>query len=76
MKKIKKDSTVEIISGKYKGKQGKILSICKKNKKVKIESINMQTKHVKPRNNEEKGSVQKIEGPIHYSNIKLYDTIN
>lgn len=76
MKKIKKDSTVEIISGKYKGRKGKVLSICRKTKKVKIESINMQTKHIKPKNNEEKGSIQQIEGPIHYSNIKLYDTTN
>nr|YP_009396653.1 ribosomal protein L24 [Vertebrata australis]ARW65839.1 ribosomal protein L24 [Vertebrata australis] len=75
MTQIKIDSTVEIISGKHKGKKGKILSICKKTKRVRIESINMQTKHVKPKKNDEKGSIQQIEGPIHYSNIKFKKTI-
>nr|YP_009394598.1 ribosomal protein L24 [Vertebrata thuyoides]ARW63160.1 ribosomal protein L24 [Vertebrata thuyoides] len=75
MTKIKKDSTVEIISGKHKGKTGKILSICKKTRKVKIENINMQTKHIKPKQNDEKGHIMQIEGPIHYSNIKLNNKI-
>lgn len=59
-----------IISGKYKGQTGKIIDIIGNKDKVRIENINMKTKHVKPKNSEDKGSIQQIEGPIHYSNIK------
>nr|YP_009396247.1 ribosomal protein L24 [Melanothamnus harveyi]ARW65444.1 ribosomal protein L24 [Melanothamnus harveyi] len=69
--KIKKGYTAEIISGKYKGSKGKIISICEKTSTVKIENINMKIKHIKPQQSDEKGSIKEIEGPIHQSNIKI-----
>lgn len=69
--KIKRDDLVEVISGKEKGKKGKISLIIKKKNQVIIKNINIKTKHVKPKQQNEKGYLKKIESPIHYSNIKL-----
>ncbi len=69
--KIKRGDEAKIISGKYKGLQGTIISVCHKTSTVKIENINMKVKHVKSQQNNEKGYIKKIEGPIHQSNIKI-----
>lgn len=69
--KIKKGDTVEIISGRNKGQIGKIYSILKNKDKVTIKDVNLKIKHIKPQQKEEKGKIEKIEGPIHLSNIKL-----
>nr|YP_009396455.1 ribosomal protein L24 [Polysiphonia scopulorum]ARW65641.1 ribosomal protein L24 [Polysiphonia scopulorum] len=75
--KIKKGDNVEVRSGKEKGKQGKVISIIKNKEYIVIENINIKTKHIKPRQTDEKGTIKKIECPIHYSNIKLINkTIN
>lgn len=70
-KRISIGDNVTVISGKYKGQTGKIINIIGNKNKVKIENINVKTKHVKPKKSEDQGSIQKIEGPIHYSNIKV-----
>ena len=72
MLKIKKGDTVQIISGKDKGKIGKVLLIQKKKERVFVEDINFQTKHQKPRQKGQPGKIIKKEGSIHYSNILLY----
>lgn len=67
---IKKGDNVTVISGKEKGKQGVVRSILKNKQQVIVENINIKTKHVKPKQTEEKGIIKEIECPIHYSNIK------
>jgi len=69
---IKKGIQVKIISGKDKGKTGEILEINKKLKKVKVKSINMIKKHLKP-TKENKGGIISKENFIHQSNIKNLD---
>ena len=69
---LKKGIQVKIISGKDKGKTGEILEINKKLKKVKIKSINMIKKHLKP-TKENKGGIVTKENYIHVSNIKNID---
>jgi large subunit ribosomal protein L24 len=46
---IRRDDTVVVLSGKDKGKKGKVLEASPKEQKVIVEGINMVTKHVKPR---------------------------
>ena len=46
---IKKDDLVVVLSGKDKGKQGKILSVLPKESKVIVEGVNIATRHTKPR---------------------------
>nr|ARW68349.1 ribosomal protein L24 [Chondria sp. (in: red algae)] len=69
--RVNKGDDVTIISGKYKGQTGKVIEIIENKNKVKIENINIQTKHTKPKQSEDKGSITQVEGPIHYSNIKV-----
>ena len=69
---LKKGIQVKIISGKDKGKTGEILEINKKLNKVKIKSINMIKKHLKP-TKENKGGIVSKESFIHQSNVKNID---
>ena len=63
---------MKIISGKDKGKTGEILEINRKDKKLKIKSINMIKKHLKP-TKENKGGIITKENFIHISNVKNID---
>ena len=69
---VKKGMQVKIISGKDKGKTGEILEIDRKLKRLKIKSINMIKKHLKP-TKENKGGIVSKENFIHQSNIKNID---
>ena len=69
---FKKGTQVKIISGKDKGKTGEILEIDRKLKKLKIKSINMIKKHLKP-TKENKGGIISKENFIHQSNVKSLD---
>ena len=69
---LKKGTQVKIISGKDKGKTGEILEINKKLNKIKIKSINMIKKHLKP-TKENKGGIVSKENFIHQSNVKNID---
>ena len=70
---IKKGIQVKIISGKDKGKTGEILEINRRLEKVKVKSINMIKKHLKP-TKQNKGGIISKEDFIHQSNIKNIDT--
>ena len=69
---IKKGTQVKIITGKDRGKTGEILEIDRKQKRVKIKSINMIKKHLKP-TKENKGGIISKENFMHLSNIKNID---
>ena len=69
---LKKGTQVKIISGKDKGKTGEILEINRKLNKLKIKSINMIKKHLKP-TKENKGGIVSKESFIHVSNVKNLD---
>ena len=69
MLKIKKGDTVKVITGKDKDKEGKVLSVDKKNAKVLVEGINMVTKHAKPSAANQNGGIIQKEAPIDISNV-------
>ena len=69
---LKKGIQVKIISGKDKGKTGEILEINRKLNRVKIKSINMIKKHLKP-SKENKGGIVSKESFIDQSNVKSLD---
>jgi large subunit ribosomal protein L24 len=71
---IKKGDTVQIISGKEKGKVGEILRTFPKTSKVIVKGVNIKTKHVKPQQEGESGQIVTVEAPIHSSNVMLYST--
>ena len=67
--KIKIGDTVQVIAGKDKGKEGKVISINRKKDTVRVEGINMITKHTKPSMTNQQGGIVHQEGPIHISNV-------
>ena len=69
--KLKKGDTVLIISGKDKGKKGKILRVLPNDKKIMVEGVFIMKKHVGPRRQGEKGQRLEIPGYIDASNAKL-----
>jgi large subunit ribosomal protein L24 len=71
MRKIKKDDVVQIISGKDKGKSGKILSVDTAKERVLVQGCNMVTKHSKPNAKNPNGGIVSQEGSIHISNVML-----
>ena len=69
---IKKGAQIKVLSGKDKGKTGEVLEIDRKNGRLKVKSINMIKKHLKP-TKENKGGIVSKENFIHISNIKNID---
>ena len=67
--KIKKDDLVQVITGKDKGKTGKVLSVATKNNKVLVEGVNMVSKHSKPSMTNQQGGIIEMEAPIDLSNV-------
>jgi len=66
---IKKGDNVVVISGKDKGKKGKVLSVDAASRKVIVEGINMATKHVKPRKQGDQSGIIKQETAIYASKV-------
>ncbi len=71
--KIKKNDTVQVVTGKDKGKTGKVLAAFPKDNTVIVEGVNIQTKHAKARQ-DQPAEIRKIEGPIDVSNVMYYDS--
>ncbi len=69
---LKKGTQVKIITGKDKGKTGEILEINRKLNRIKVKSINMIKKHLKP-TKENKGGIVSKENFINWSNVKSID---
>ena len=62
--KIKKGDTVKVIAGKDNGKEGKVISVDRKNNRVLVEGVNM-----KPSAANQNGGIVQKEAPIHISNV-------
>jgi len=72
---LKKNDKVQVISGKDKGKVGEILELCKKSDRIKVEGVNVMTKHVKARKQGDVAGIQKREAFIHASNVMPVDAM-
>ncbi len=71
--KIKKDDTVVVITGKDKGKKGKVIKAMPKEHRIIVEGVNMQTKHAKATRNSP-AEIKHQEGPIDVSNVMYWDS--
>ena len=67
---IKKNDTVVVLSGKDKGKKGKVLGTVPSERKVVVEGCNMVTCHIKPRRQGEEGGIVKREAAIYASKVR------
>ena len=76
MAKIKKGDLVVVISGRDKGKQGRVLEVVKDTDRVIVEGVQRVTKHVKAGQSNRgtrTGGIETVEAPIHVSNVMLVD---
>ena len=67
---IKKGDTIVVLSGKDKGKQGKVLEVQPKAGKVIVEKVNVVSRHTKPRKQGEQGGIIKKEAPIYACKVQ------
>ena len=68
---VKKGDTVVVLSGKDKGKQGKVLGTVPSEDKVVVEGVNMATCHVKPRRQGESGGIVQREAAMYASKVQV-----
>ena len=68
---IKRDDKVIVLSGKDKGKQGKVMIADPKAGKVVVEGVNVATKHQKPQRQGQEGGIIKVETPIYACKVQL-----
>ena len=69
--KIKKGDNIIIISGKDKGKKGKVIDSFPKQGRIVVEGLNLRKKHVKPRKSGEKGQIVSLPAPLDASNVNI-----
>lgn len=70
---VKKGDTVVVLSGKHKGKTGKVLLALPRDQKVIVEGVNLVTKHVKPSASNPQGGIEQREGALHASKVSIVD---
>lgn len=68
---VKKDDTVIVITGKDKGKKGRVLEAYPRLNRVLVEGVNMVKKHARPSQDNPQGGILTQEAPIHASNVML-----
>ena len=66
---VRKDDVVVVITGKDKGKQGKVQKVISKTGRVVVEGVNMVKKHTKPSAKNMQGGIMEMEAPVHASNV-------
>jgi large subunit ribosomal protein L24 len=77
--KIRKDDNVKVISGKDRGKTGRVLHVDPKRQRVYVDGVNVQKRHTRPRalrdvqRQQEVGGIIEAPGPVHISNVMLID---
>ena len=71
--KIRKDDTVVVLTGRDKGRTGKVLMVMPKEERVVVEGVNMVKRHTKPDVAHPQGGVIPKEAPMHVSNVALRD---
>jgi len=67
---IRKNDTVVILSGKYKGRRGRVLRVFPREQRILVEGVNMIKRHTKPSNRQQQGGIVEREAWMHLSNVK------
>ena len=70
---VVKNDTVKILSGKYRGKTGKVLKVFRDEKRVIVEGVNIIKKHSKPTQKNPQGGIIEKEASVHVSNVMVID---
>jgi large subunit ribosomal protein L24 len=70
---VKKDDNIIVISGKDKGKKGRIIAAYPRENRVLVEGVNMVKRHTRPNPTNQQGGIIEREAPIHVSNVMHID---
>jgi large subunit ribosomal protein L24 len=70
--KIKKDDIVQVLSGREKGKRGKVLSLIPQENRILVEKLNMYKRHMKGDGKSQQAGIVELEGKMDISNVALY----
>jgi large subunit ribosomal protein L24 len=70
---VTKGDTVRVVSGEFKGKEGKVLRVLPRKEKVVIEGLNVVKKHKRASQSGDEGGIIQFPAPIHVSNVMLLD---
>lgn len=68
---IKTGDTVVVLTGKYRGKKGKVLRVIPEKNSVVVERVNLVKKHQRPTKDVQQGGIIEKEAPVHRSNVML-----
>lgn len=71
--RIKKNDTVTILAGNYKGKTGKVLKVFPQKGRIIVEGVNIRKRHTKPNQQNPQGGILEKEAPINASNAMVLD---
>lgn len=71
MQKIRRDDTVQVMSGKDRGRQGQVRQVFPREQRVIVQGINMVKRHRAQRSPTQPGGIIEKEAPIHWSNVRV-----
>jgi large subunit ribosomal protein L24 len=69
--RLRKNDTVQVINGEYKGKTGRIVKVFPEKRRALVEGINIVKRHTKPNRKTQQGGIVQKEAPMHLSNLML-----
>ena len=72
--KIKKGDRVVLLTGKDKGRQGRVLQVMPKEERVIVEGLNMVQRHTRASQTDPQGGIKHKEAPVHVSNVAIVDS--
>ncbi len=70
--KVKKEDMVVVITGKDRGKRGKVLKVFPQRERLIVEGLNLMKRHTRPNPPQQQGGIVEKEAPLHISNVMLY----
>jgi large subunit ribosomal protein L24 len=71
--KVRRDDQVKVLSGKDRGKTGRVIKVDREKQRVYVDGLNIVKRHQRPRTMQEQGGIVEAPGPIHVSNVQLLD---
>jgi len=71
--KIKKGDNIIVITGKDKGKKGKVIKALPSENRVVVEGVNIKKRHMRPKKSGQKGQIVEMAASIHVSNIQIIE---
>jgi large subunit ribosomal protein L24 len=69
---IRKSDTVVVISGKFKGRRGRVLRVFPREDRILVEGVNIVKRHTRPNNRQQQGGIVEREAPIHISKVSAW----